>query len=1146
MSDSPGRPKLKKRISENDNTQFGTIRVPSKPTREDSSLSSPVKRSLTISKNSGLTSEYKLTSQNSSPQLLRISEKQSTPYSMRRGFSDSDTVQRAQSESDVGGKSKEKKKDEEEDKREEMKRPRKGSLLFSNSGKGMHKTGSLRNMLSQLRTKKPTLSDPKIAIVMIRTKQASINELQECRSLFSNPVYLSSLLSENLFQELTAWILFLLNSQNEKDYDLLVELISCLRDSIPSVAMQKPNEEQTECFLNLTSLLDHHDPKVRSLFIEILSYSSKASSEGSKWAMEGLNKYSNGKSLKETYFPFISILHPRVATPSSQANCISFLNNVFTNLEDIEERCTLENTLLSIGLHNSLRLLRQSENTNDQLSLEIGLILETIADDFSLSVSQNGSKPIRDRAISMRDEEESSPESKIQVIHEDLIEPVFFSLEWNNKMTVYEFLSPLKDKLPLDEVVPYLLDEKDSHIMNMDNQLKIYSLSSHSVVSLRPKPSQVTLWKYCDRQLTDRSSFSVQPLLTGRDVLINALEIFKMNRHEFENYGLYAITEVDSEREKECILEKLTISEKSFWIKESSRVEKKFQKKNCHVLLRRRPIHMKVKWGKENWELGIEVEEIQTVGITITQILEKLSLSLEQKSEYALTKSSDSFDYLDESLSINTILEETQVLYLKRRGRYVSVIFHHGKHELKAFIELSTTVEELISISCKEASLDPLIHTLISEGETVTSLRNHDKFELVEIDHTLETQEKNIWEINFEKEFRRDEKGEVLSGSINSLVIYLTHEDEHDLDYTRTFLYTYRSFTTPDTLLKKLKERMQVPEDLDEVVKQKIKQRVIIAFKNWIEFYSTRYSDGLLDRFEEIERDISNDPTLQKFSPILRTSLNKQKEEAQRIEEYEQQIQTERRGTKNLGFDIWAMDELQIAEQLTILEFEVFSKIQSTEFFGQGWNKKNGRELAPNIMKMIDNFNNVACWVASSIVQVKKLKERVARMIAHIKIANHLRSLNNFHLVTAVISGLNNHAVLRLKHSREKLPKTFVQIMERLEAETTMEASFKNLRQAVLKARQPVIPYIGVYLMDLLFIEEGNPDNFGSFINFRKRKQVFEIIQTIQKCQQTGYAIKAEPHFEYLRKTFVNYDDKKLTEHSLECEPRGASKASIR
>ena len=62
-----------------------------------------------------------------------------------------------------------------------------------------------------------------------------------------------------------------------------------------------------------------------------------------------------------------------------------------------------------------------------------------------------------------------------------------------------------------------------------------------------------------------------------------------------------------------------------------------------------------------------------------------------------------------------------------------------------------------------------------------------------------------------------------------------------DLEFVKTFLYTYQSFATPQRLLRKLIERYNVvrPSGMSfksfAVMKQTIQARVINAFKLWVD-----------------------------------------------------------------------------------------------------------------------------------------------------------------------------------------------------------------------------------------------------------------------------------------------------------------------
>lgn len=78
-------------------------------------------------------------------------------------------------------------------------------------------------------------------------------------------------------------------------------------------------------------------------------------------------------------------------------------------------------------------------------------------------------------------------------------------------------------------------------------------------------------------------------------------------------------------------------------------------------------------------------------------------------------------------------------------------------------------------------------------------------------------------------------------------------------------------------------------------------------------------------------------------------------------------------------------------------------------------------------------------------------------------------------------------------------------MLEELEATMGMEGSFKVYRNTLINATPPCVPYIGVYLTDLVFIEDGNPDKIGSMVNWTKRRLMYNIISTFQRYQMSQY-----------------------------------------
>lgn len=70
------------------------------------------------------------------------------------------------------------------------------------------------------------------------------------------------------------------------------------------------------------------------------------------------------------------------------------------------------------------------------------------------------------------------------------------------------------------------------------------------------------------------------------------------------------------------------------------------------------------------------------------------------------------------------------------------------------------------------------------------------------------------------------------------------------------------------------------------------------------------------------------------------------------------------------------------------------------------------------------------------------------------------------------------------------------QTIEKLQTIVSSDGRFRNLRDALHRCDPPCIPYLGMYLTDLSFIEEGTP-NFteDGLLNFSKMRMVCIILQ---------------------------------------------------
>lgn len=119
-------------------------------------------------------------------------------------------------------------------------------------------------------------------------------------------------------------------------------------------------------------------------------------------------------------------------------------------------------------------------------------------------------------------------------------------------------------------------------------------------------------------------------------------------------------------------------------------------------------------------------------------------------------------------------------------------------------------------------------------------------------------------------------------------------------------------------------------------------------------------------------------------------------------------------------------------------------------------------------------------------------------------------------------------------------------MLDELETLMSMQGSFKQYRLTLSQTTAPAIPYIGVILQDLTFVDE-NPDKFGKLINFEKQRMVYNMISDVLRFQHTPYnfnfqALDKDQTLESLEQ---GLSEKDLYDYSLQREPRNAGRSDV-
>ncbi|XP_038623465.1 ras-specific guanine nucleotide-releasing factor 1 isoform X3 [Tachyglossus aculeatus] len=330
--------------------------------------------------------------------------------------------------------------------------------------------------------------------------------------------------------------------------------------------------------------------------------------------------------------------------------------------------------------------------------------------------------------------------------------------------------------------------------------------------------------------------------------------------------------------------------------------------------------------------------------------------------------------------------------------------------------------------------------------------------------------------------------------------------------------------------------------DKEFVIRRAATNRVLNVLRHWVSKHSQDFETNDELKFKVISflEEVIHDPELltqerKAAANIIRTLTQDDPGDNQiMLEEVLQMAE----GVKAEPFENHSA--LEIAEQLTLLDHLVFKKIPYEEFFGQGWMKLEKNERTPYIMKTTKHFNDISNLIASEILRSEDVNARVCAVEKWAAVADICRCLHNYNAVLEITSSMNRSAIFRLKKTWLKVSKQTKALIDKLQKLVSSEGRFKNLREALKNCDPPCVPYLGMYLTDLAFIEEGTPNyTEDGLVNFSKMRMISHIIREIRQFQQTAYKIEHQAKVtQYLLDQSFVMDEETLYESSLRIEPK--------
>ncbi|KAF2398975.1 ras GEF [Trichodelitschia bisporula] len=421
--------------------------------------------------------------------------------------------------------------------------------------------------------------------------------------------------------------------------------------------------------------------------------------------------------------------------------------------------------------------------------------------------------------------------------------------------------------------------------------------------------------------------------------------------------------------------------------------------------------------------------------------------------------------------------------------------------------------------------------------------------------HSETSAEQHVLIQTYAHELVYNKAGHVIGGSLPALVERLTtHESTPKGDFVATFYLTFRLFTTPSEFASCLVERYEYAGE-SPLVGVPIRLRVYNQFKGWLESHWQCESDsaalpiiqdfaaqlqltpmaGVGRRLAELATKVS-DLRTGALVPRLISALGHTSTSVSLFNSTEKEIPvpivtksqlSALRAARNGGHpcSIVDFDPLEIARQFTIIESRIFCSIAPEELLDLEWQKKIDSR-AVNVRAMSKLSNDLASLVTDSILNLEEPKKRALVIKQWIKISMKCLDLHNYDSLMAIVCALQSSMVVRLRKTWDLVSAKTKGRFDELTAIVDCSRNHAALRRRLEGHVPPCIPFVGIYLTDLTFVDAGNqkmrelpvsandPDTPPRMVvNFDKYMRVAKIIDQLQRFQ-VPYKLAAVPEMQ--------------------------------
>uniref|UniRef100_A0A8C1TC66 RAS guanyl releasing protein 2 n=1 Tax=Cyprinus carpio TaxID=7962 RepID=A0A8C1TC66_CYPCA len=344
------------------------------------------------------------------------------------------------------------------------------------------------------------------------------------------------------------------------------------------------------------------------------------------------------------------------------------------------------------------------------------------------------------------------------------------------------------------------------------------------------------------------------------------------------------------------------------------------------------------------------------------------------------------------------------------------------------------------------------------------------------------------------------------SGTVDELVDFCIQSFDSegtikDRSFVKMFLMMHPWYISSTDLSKKLLLKSQ------EGSTDEIRAQICHLVKFWISEYPVEFdlNPALADQIKDLRENLNtggNETQSQLIDVESVPSYKWKRQVTQRVPSMS------KKRKMSLLFD--HLDPCELAEHLTYLEYKSFCKIMFQDYHSfvmHGCTVDN-----PILERFITLFNSVSQWIQLMVLSKPTAPQRAAVIAHFVRVAQKLLQLQNFNTLMAVVGGLNNSSISRLKETQAHISNETNKVFNSLLDLLTSCGNYSHYRRRFAECTGFRFPILAVNLKDLIAVHVALADWTDpqkTRVNLTKTQQLYAILQELALVQNNPPNIEA-------------------------------------